>query len=236
MTEHVESFMMKEIAETQEGLESASLEPELMDLPGLGEVLVGGDPFEIGTRLDDEQGDNFYNFGGDCGLVSVLNILTMTGIETNEDEVVGRAIIMGLCDYSPMNSPEHNGGTTVLDRKALLESYGISTFILDGHGAAASPEVLAQLATAGYGVNISINGGYAWDKPEAIGDGSVNHSVVVTGGAWDKDTGELKGLFVCDSGLLGRKSEAFFISVETLQDAYVNSYGSFALITDNPIR
>lgn len=236
MAEYMEKLMFQETSELQEGLDAVSLEPELMDIPGVGEVLVGGDPFGIGARLDDEQGDNFYNFRGDCGLVSVLNILTMTGIETNEDEVVGRAIIMGLCDYSPMNDPECNGGTTVLNRKAMLETYGIATSILDGHSPGGSPEILAQLATAGYGVNISVNGGYVWDDPAAIGDGSANHSVVVTGGAWDRDTGEFKGLFVCDSYLVGIKSDAIFLSAETLQDAYVDAFGGFALVTDRPVR
>lgn len=236
MAEYMENLIFQETPELQEDLDAVSLEPELMEVPGVGEVLVGGDPFDIGTRLDDEQGDNFYNFRGDCGLVSVLNLLTMAGIETNEDEVVGRAIIMGRCQYSPLNDPERNGGTTVLDRKVMLESYGIPASILDGHGPGGSPEMLAQLATAGYGVNIAVNGGYIWDNPAAIGDGSVNHSVVVTGGAWDKNTGEFKGLFVCDSGLVGQKSEAIFLSAETLQDAYVNANGGFALVTERPIR
>lgn len=236
MAEYLEGLTVREIPELREDLDAAPLEPKLMEVPGVGEVLVEGAPFEIGKRLDDEQGDNFYNFQGDCGLVSVMNILTMAGIETNEDEVVGRAIIMGLCEHSPMNSPERNGGTTVLNRRDILESYGISTTILDGHGPGGSPEMLAKLAAAGYGVNIAVNGGYSWGIPAAIGDGSVDHSVVVTGGAWDKDTLEFKGLFVCDSGLVGQKSEANFLSVETLQDAYVNACGGFALVTDRPIR
>lgn len=220
----------------QEDLESESLEPELMEVPGVGEVLVGGNPFEAGERLDDLQGDNFYNFQGDCGLVTVLNFLTLAGIETTEDEVVGRAIILGKCVYSEFNSPADNGGTTVLDRKDMLETYNIPAVILDSKSAGGSLEALASYVEAGHGVNISINAGYAWDDPDSIGDGSSNHSILVTGTAWDKDTGELKGLFVCDSGLTDRNSKAMFLSVDVLKDAYLDAPGCTALVSTNPIR
>ena len=227
----------KEVSpEVAEHLEGACLEPELVEVPEVGEVSVIGDPFGIGEKLEDNQGHNFYNFQGDCGLVTVLNILTMAGIDTSEDEVVGRAIVMGRCRYSELNRPEDNGGTTVMDRKAMLETYGISSTVMEGKSAGASPEALARYVAAGHGVNISFNCGYAWDEPSCIGDGSVNHSVAVTGAAWDKDTGELKGLFVCDSGLTDRDSKVVFMSVDVLNEAYVNAPGSAALVTNEPIR
>lgn len=220
----------------KEDLESASLEQELTEVPGVGEVLVGGDPFEIAPRLDDCQGDNFYNFQGDCGLVSVCNILEMADVHTSEDEVVGRAIILGLCEYSELNKPADNGGTSVLDRKTMLETYGISTVILDSKSEAGSLEALARYVEAGHGVNISVNAGYAWDNPSYIGDGGSNHSIIVTGAAWDPDTGALKGLFVCDSGLTDEPSAARFLSAEVLQDAYLDAPGCTALVTTESIR
>lgn len=220
----------------QEGLESANLEPELMEVPGVGEVLVGGDPFEIAPQLDDCQGDNFYNFQGDCGLVSVCNILEMADIHTSEDEVVGRAIVLGLCEYSEFNDPGDNGGTSVFHRKALLETYGISSVILDSKSEAGSLEALARYVEAGHGVNISVNAGYAWDNPNYIDDGGSNHSIIVTGAAWDPDTGALKGLFVCDSGLTSEDSSARFLSADVLQDAYLDAPGCTALVTTEPVR
>lgn len=216
--------------------EAALLEPELVELPGVGEVLVGGDAFEIGERLEDDQGDNFYNFQGDCGLVTVLNILTMGDIHTSEDEVVGRAIILGECEYSELYPPESNGGTSVFQRQRVLGSYGISSSIFDARSEAGSLESLAAYAEAGHGVNISVNSGYAWGNPNFIGDGNSNHSILVTGGVWDKDTGQLKGLMVCDSGLVGQESGAVYLSKEVLQDAYLEAGGTTALVTDKPIR
>lgn len=220
----------------QEDLESACLEQELTDVPGVGELLVGGDPFGIAPRLDDCQGDNFYNFQGNCGLVSVCNILEMAGIHTTEDEVVGRAIVLGLCTHSIFNAPTENGGTSVLDRKGMLESYGISAVILDSKSEAGSLEALARYVEAGYGVNISVNSGYVWDNPSFIGDGGSNHSIIVTGTAWDPDTGKLKGLFVCDSGSAEKPSAAKFLSVDVLQDAYRDAPGCTALVTTERIR
>lgn len=232
-----EFFEVRDLSEVgQDDLEAASLEPELMEVPGVGEVLVGGNPFEVGERLDDYQGDNFYNFQGDCGLVTVRNFLALGGIETSEDEVVGRAIILGQCIYSDMNSPADNGGTSVLHRQNILETYNMPTVILDSKSMAGSLESLAAYVEAGHGVNISVNAGFAWDNPNYIDDGGSNHSVLVTGTARDKDTGELKGLFVCDSGLTDQNSKAVFLSVDVLQDAYVNAAGSSALVSVNPIR
>lgn len=220
----------------QENLEGSALEPELMEVPGVGEVLVGGNPFEVGELLDDHQGDNVFNFQGDCGLVTVRNFLALGGMEASEDQVVGRAIRMGQCVHSVFNRPADNGGTSVLHRQNLLESYNIPTVVLDNRSEAASLESLAALVEAGHGVNISVNAGYAWDDPNAVGDGGSNHSILVTGTAWDPETGQLKGLFVCDSGLTDRDSKAMFLSVDVLKDAYLEAPGCTALVSTNPIR
>lgn len=211
--------------------EAEALEPELYDIPDVGEVLVCGNPFDLDGKLDDTQGDNILNAQGDCGVVSVVNILRLAGIECSEDEAILNATRMRLCFYSTDCPAERNGGTNVFTRQELLEAYGVKAYVMN----IKEPEYLAQLAEKGYGVNISVNSGYTWGIPEYIGDGSTNHSIIVTGSARDPETGELKGLFVCDSGLPG-KTSSMFISVETLNKAYVNAYGSYALVTADPIR
>lgn len=232
-----EALRVQEAPEVgQEDLEAAALEPELMEVPGVGEVLVGGDPFTIGEQLDDHQGDNLYNFQGDCGLVTVRNFLALAGIETTEDEVIGKAVNLGLCHYSELGDPAENGGTSVFQRQSLLETYNIPTVIFDSKSGDGSLEAIAAYVEAGRGVNISVNAGYAWDDPNYINDGGSNHSILVTGTARDENTGELKGLFVCDSGLTDRDSRATFLPVEVLQDAYVNAAGTSALVSANPIR
>ena len=216
-------------------METTVLEPQLYEVNGK-EVVVTGNPYELGEVLDDCQGDNIYNFGGDCGLVSVANILTMSGIEITEDEIVGKAISMGECNYSEYNSPEANGGTNVYNRAALLESYGINCTIFDPTSAEGSIESLAEYVENCHGVNISINAGLAWNEPALVDDGTSNHSVIVTGTARDPETGELIGLYVCDSGLTETESGSVLMTVDQLEECYTNVTGASALVTNEEIR
>ena len=151
--------------------EGLGCEPCLASLDG-ETVLVYGDPVETGEKLDDLQGDNYYDFQGDCGLVSVANLL----------------------------------------------------------------ESLADYVESGRGVNLGLNAGYAWGDPNYIQDGVANHSVVLTGTCRDPETGELKGFFLCDSGAPNGSGEAMYLSVEQMEQAYLNAYGATALVTDQPIR
>lgn len=231
-----ESLEEKSLAQDVESIEGVLLEPQIMDIPEVGEVLVSGEPFEIGENLDDHQGDNIYNFGGCCGLVTISNLLTMAGFESTEDDVIGRAISMNLCHYSVFGDPADNGGTNVYQRQMLLQSYGISSTVFSSTTPGGSLDAVAEYVEAGHGVNISVNAGYAWDDPNCIGDGSSNHSIVVTGTVRDPETGELKGLYVCDSGLTDRDSDAMFLSVNVLQDAYLDAPGTSVLVTNDPIR
>lgn len=229
-----ESFLPYE--EVLNCVENTSLNPTLYDVPNLGEVNVTGDPFELAKVLDDCQGDNMFNFHGDCGLVSVSNILTIAGINADEDDVVERAIKMGLCEYSKTFDPSNNGGTFASQRIKLLESYGIKCTLADNKDGLGSMENLAKFVEQGHGVNISVNAGNAWNMPEYVYDGSSNHSIIVTGTVRDKVSGELKGFYVCDSGLTDTESGARFLSVEQLKKCYINAKGSSAVITNDAIR
>ena len=53
---------LEQIEET----EMALLEPEIIVELEVGEVMVFGDPFEVGQNLDDCQGDNEFNAKGNC--------------------------------------------------------------------------------------------------------------------------------------------------------------------------
>lgn len=207
---------------------------EIVNIPEIGDVVVNGDPFETGKKLDDNQGDNVYGFTQDCGLVSVHNILAMAGITSTEDEVVGRAILFRKCQTRFFHIAD-SGGTTVLQRQSLLETYGISSTVFPASSESGSLESIASYVEAGHGVNLSGNAGFFWDNPNHIGKGASNHSIVVTGTARDPETGELRGLYVCDSGMTG-ESSAMFLSVEKLKDAYLDAKGASVLVTDEPIR
>lgn len=224
----------------QDGLGEApdcsALEPRLMELPGLGEVLVGGEPFELAERLDGLQGDNAYDFSGDCGLVAVRNMLAAGGSEVTEDQVIARALETGKCSYSPLDPPERNGMTNVLGRRDILESYGVEGVVLDSKAAGGSLEALASYVEAGHGASISVNSGYAWDDASYVQDGTSNHCIAVTGTARSPETGKLLGLFVCDSGAPGGDGRCIFMSAERLELSYARVPGSSALVTAEPIR
>lgn len=224
---------LREVPEVeQEGLESMSLEPVLMEIPEVGEVLVSGEPYEIAKSLDCVQGDNDYNFSGTCGLVSVENLVRMSGREISEDDVVGRAIAMNLCSYSLDGNPENDGGTNGLTRQALLNTYRLPCTLFGDGMPQLSLEDVAQFAEAGHGVNISFNAGFAYDVASAVGDGTSNHSVIVTGTARDPETGKLVGMFLCDSGI---GQGAVYMPIDRLAGAYYVP-GASALITNEPIR
>ena len=232
----LEESMIREVENNEleqgDAAEAKALEPERVEVPGVGEVLVGGCPFEVEDQLDDHQGDNFLNAGGDCGVVSVVNIARLFGVNCTEDDAILKAVQNRLCEYSTANDAADNGGTSYLNRQALLAEYGISTTAFEGKRL--SPEQIARLAEAGHLVNLSANAGYLWGDPDYIDDGSSNHSVVVTGSARDPETHELVGLFICDSGVPG-KSSAVFVPVDVLDRAYTRAPGSTALVTDRPM-
>ena len=119
--------------------EGLSCEPSFASLDG-ETVLVYGDPVETGEKLDDLQGDNYYDFQGDCGLVSVTNLLTMAGVEgVTENDVVGLAIRYRCCEFSNLNDSSENGGTTAVQRWRLMQMFGIDATIFANHTHHASP-------------------------------------------------------------------------------------------------
>ena len=223
---------LEQIEET----EMAQLEPEIIFEPEVGEVMVFGDPFEVGQNLDDCQGDNEFNAEGNCGLLTITNMLRLGGFDITESDVTRFALENDLCVDGVWVDPYSRGGTTVMDRQEILARYGIeSSYTFDTHEAGGLNEI-ARYVEQGYGVNISVNAGYAWDSPSNIGDGSSNHSILVTGTAYDPYTGELKGFYVCDSGLTQQDSKAYFLSVDRLQNCYVDALGASMLVTNQLIR
>ncbi len=229
---NINEVKMDEIEKTNAS-EAQALEPERVQIPEVGEVLVGGNPFEVADRLDDNQGDNILNAQGDCGVVSVVNIARLCGVSCTEDDAIVKAVKLRLCNFSTELNAEDNGGTNVYQRQALLSEYGISSTVFSGNQL--SPEQIARLAEAGHVVNLGINAGYVWGDANYINDGSSNHSIIVTGSARDPETHELVGLFVCDSGYPG-KSNAVFLSVDALDNGYTRAPGSSALVTDRPVK
>lgn len=210
------------------------LEPEIMEVNGQT-IEIWGDPFAMGESLDDFQGDNEFNFQGNCGLVTIANMLTMAGIECDENTITEIAINNGLCEYNVFGPPEENGGTYTEQRSELLAMFGLENEIMEAGSEAGSLEAIASYVEEGRLVNLSVNAGYLWGDANYIDQGQTNHSVAVTGTARDPQTGELLGLYICDSGQ-GGGTDALFVSVDTLQDAYVNAAGAQIIVTNDSVH
>lgn len=207
--------------------EASLAEPEIVDVPEIGEAYVYGNPFEAAEVMCGEQGNNELMAEGDCGIVSVANIVRLSGDEVSENDAVLQAYDLGIVD--PHDVPAERGGTTVMERQALLKSYEIESSILG----TVDLDLVAKYVEGGYGVNMSVNAGKAWGIPEYIGNPDrPNHSIILTGTVRDMETCKLRGFYVCDSGT---GENVKFMSVEQLEEAYTKSNGQL-LVTNEPIR
>ena len=204
------------------------------DVLGEDVAIVTGNPFETAERLDFSQGDNSYDAGGCCGLVSSSNFLNLCGLETTEEEVVGYAMENGLCANGFFMPRESVGGTGDFEIETIIESYGILVTAYDTYDGG-SIEDIANAIDEGKAVTIGVNAGYLWDNPNYINGGQANHQITVTGAVRNVD-GEVIGLVICDSGR-GLESDACrVVSKEEMELCYETVPGASAIITDNSVR
>lgn len=228
-----------EVCEANGGnkMECFNTQPEIShDIPGVGTALVYGNPYEAAGHLDDCQGDNKLGAEGDCGLVSTSNVLTLCGVESDEESITEYAVENELCNYSRFLPPESRGGTTDVQLCQILKSHGVEASAFSAQSAEGSCESAAEYVESGHGVEIGINAGYGWQNANYIDDGSANHEITVTGTVRDAENGELKGFIVCDSGLTNDNNGSRFMSIETLRDAYENAPGASVIVTDASLR
>ncbi len=204
------------------------------DIPGLEgqSVAVCGEPLDAVKTLDYIQGDSGLPAVSDCGVVSSMNVLTMCGIEgLDEGKMIRYAAENNRCRFGFGVPEEENGGTTVLDQRAIIESHGVDVKIFVPVGE--NPvEELAMRFEGGCAGIINLNAGYLWDDPASVQDGRCNHAVTMTGTVRDCESGELLGITVCDSGI---GSPCTFVSTEKLEKCFVNAPGA-AVFTTDPVR
>ena len=213
-------IMMPEVRDDMEGFEGQN-------------VIVFGNPIEVGAALDFEQGDNPFGFRGNCGLVSTSNFLNLCGIEADETLITRYAIENGECVYSEFLPPDHNGGTTARNIENILKAFGIESEVFYPDERGGDLESIAEKLEQGYVGMISVNAGYLWDDPVHVGDGSINHRITLTGTVRDGETGELIALTVCDSG---SGEPCHVVPIELLQDCYVNAPGADVVFSAEPLR
>lgn len=219
--------------------EGIALEPELRyDVPGCESAWVTGNPYGLANRIDYLQGDNSFRASGNCGLLSVRNMLARAGFEISEDEITKFAIENGLCVYDVFGEAAGNGGTTVLNRWKILNALGVQNDMV-APGSGGTLEDIADAVDSGRGVLISVNAGILWNyddgAPIVNGRPQINHCVSVTGIARDTETGAIRGVYIADSGRGEPGDACRFLTTEEFHQVYTNAYGSAANITREPI-
>jgi hypothetical protein len=98
--------------------------------------MLGAVPYY--AAFNHRQGDNPEHFTGDCGLVSVEDVLRQFGMNVTETDLVTHALQARECYVDPAGA-DYSGGTLPSQDAAILADYGVPS-------RAESGLTLAQLA------------------------------------------------------------------------------------------
>ena len=221
----------------QDTLETKMLDSEVRnDIQGFEgrDVVVFGNPIEIGEKLDHLQGDNPYFAGGNCGLVSTANFLNLCGISAADENMITKYTIdHDECMHGWFVPFASRGGVTTENEQKIIKDFGIGTNVFQTFEPGGSIEDIARQIEAGYVGIMGVNAGYLWDDPGCVEDGFMDHDVTLTGTVRDAQTGELLGITICDSG--DRKA-CDVLSLDKLQQCYVDIPGARVIFSDSPMR
>lgn len=196
-------------------------------------VMITGDPFFWGGKLDFQQGyDNAYGVRGTCAPTSISNVCKMAGLPVQEPDVVNFAIANGL-------SASSNGATTIGGQLRILQHYGIAAHC--EFNVTAKNERIAECIEGGMGVICGLNAGILQNKPELIrneatGTIAANHSVCMTGTVRNPRTGVLTGFYLCDSSHGVDYGGMLYVPVEMMKVCYEEMEESFIVVTNARIR
>ncbi|MGQ0631628.1 MAG: hypothetical protein ACT4P1_11330 [Sporichthyaceae bacterium] len=210
-----------DVRDVQEQMVVADAKADLVARQDAGEVL-GGDPVNR-AELWHLQGQNDRAFQSDCALASTSEVLRDCGVDASESDVVDQAVERQLCVTD--NDPARNGG--VSDGRAVSE-------LLNANGVESSveyppdSEALAARVEEGRGVITEVNSGELWGTSDSyrfsfLGDdrAKVDHAVQVTGTVRDRDSGELTGFVVNDTG--NPEGAANVIPLDTWDRCWTNT-------------
>lgn len=201
------------------------------DVPGIGQAFVIGNPHEMGEKLDARQGDNELGYQQNCGLTSVANVATLCGMEVTEDDVVHLAHEENLCQQDFFIPRADRGGTNDAQIVRLLDHLGIEAHVEGPMGEAGSLEAIARYCENGQAVTMGVNAGMLWNEPAYVDSGCANHQITITGAARDVSTGEVTGLYICDSGT-GGVDACRYVDRSTMEAAYTAAPGATIIVTD----
>ena len=204
-------------------------------------VRVFDSPKETGKLLNSSQGipksrggEGIEGFEGTCGLVSVENVLRMAGVNIDEAKIVEYASTHKPFRYNGErmlcttgSTPENNGGTYSTDLQVILRHFGIESTIEN-----AEIEKMARFVEEGRGVIVSVDANMLWYQ--CYGSIQNLHCVTVTSVQRDRTTGEITGIYICDSGDTGASS-ARLVPFEVMKLALEGGSGEMN-VTETIIR
>lgn len=170
-----------------------------------GEYSVFNTPEKTGEKLDSNQG-KLNTFLGTCGCVSCVNVLRLAGIDVSEEELVTYAATHeneqgeALCSYGSSDYAA-NGGTTVMDRKNILEAYGVKSKLV--------PPTIDNIfdeVSNGKGVIASVHASFLYNGEISNND---RHAVTITSVKYKNN--EPYSVIICDSN--GMPSEEYHVGI-----------------------
>lgn len=170
-----------------------------------GEYSVFNTPDKTGEKLDSNQG-KLNTFLGTCGCVSCVNVLRLAGIDVSEEELVTYAATHeneqgeALCSYGSSDYAA-NGGTTVMDRKNILEAYGVKSKLVFP-----SIENIFKEVSQGKGVIASVHASFLYNGEISDKD---RHAVTITSVKYKNN--KPYSVIICDSN--GMPSEEYHVGI-----------------------
>ncbi len=193
------------------------------------DVLVYGYPKR--NELDYMQGDAVTGFQGTCSLTSIANLLTQSGRPTTESQVINLAISHNWALNDPKLPSWQLGGSSAADQQAILSSLGLRNQVVAGYNESG----IANLVRSGRGVILGVNAGQLWGDATYAGDGSVNHTITLTGAVYDSASGDLKGFYIADSGRGLVSDMTRYLDIATFRLA-ANVASAYAIATVEPVK
>jgi hypothetical protein len=187
------------------------------------EVIRIGD-VDLAKRTWEQQGCNGLGYGATSGLAAVANCLRMLGLDITEQEAVQYAADHGLCNIGA--TTRTSGGTAASDQLSFLKAFGVPVQLK----VMEKLEQIVEAVLGGQGVLVDVNAGVLWhEEAEGAGgdqayrdhyqNGAANYVIQVVGIANDRQTNELIGFYVNDTGIADGAGR--FVSAQVMQAAAI---------------
>lgn len=174
-----------------------------------------------------EQGKADSKFQGTCGIIESCNIVNQQlGTDLTEADGIKEFVDKGLCEVA--EAAGDNGGTTYLQRKAFLESKGLSFVRVEGKEL--SLDEIARRFEAGESAGLMLK---AQDLSQpGLSSRSIwgrrgdcaNHATTIAGFSRDGATGKITGIWINDTGGWAG-SNRVFIDAEKFKKMQAATWG-----------